>query len=146
MRPFWSHLSGEPPTVEGGSQRGAVALLANCGDDEDMVAATVITYSQEAPSDKHDARNLAGPIMPTLAQLWVDTYGKLPETYYFLVHAEGAYEHGHSGPVRRLNPPAFARGSGSVPVACTITDDPEAEHSRFCIWKLGGSVDPAPST
>ena len=111
-----------------------------------MGAATVITYSQEAPSDRHGARNLAGPIMPTLARLWVDTYGKLPDTYYFLVHVEGAYDHGQSGPVRRLNPPAFAKGSGAVPVACTITDDPEAEHSQYSIWKLGGDVGPAIST
>ena len=108
-----------------------------------MVAATVITFIQEAPSDKHGARQLAGPIMPTLAKLWQDTHGKLPSTYFLLVHTEGAYDHGHSGPVRRLNPPAFAKGSGSVPVACTITDDPEAEHSQYCIWKLGGSVGPA---
>jgi len=119
-----------------------VALSANWGDDEGMVAATVITYSQEAPSDNHGARHLAGPIMPTLAKLWQDTYGKLPHTYFLLVHTEGAYEHGQSGPVKRLNPPAFAKGSGVVEVACTITDDPEAEHSRYCIWKLGGRVDP----
>ena len=108
-----------------------------------MVSATVITYSQEVPSDKHDARHLAGPIMPTLAKLWQDTYGKLPHTYFLLVHAEGEYDHGHSGPVRRVNPPAFAKGSGVVEVACTITDDPDAEQSRYCIWKLGGGAGPA---
>ncbi len=83
--------------------------------------------------------------MPTLAKLWQDTHGKLPQTYFLLVQTEGVSDLPQSGPVRHLNPAAFARGSGAVAVACTITDDPEAEHSKYCVWRLGGSVDPATS-
>jgi hypothetical protein len=80
--------------------------------------------------------------MPTLAKLWRQTYTDLPETYYLLVHEEGAYDHGQSGPVRRLNPSAFAKGSGSVPIICTMTDDPEAGQSKYCVWKIGPGEDP----
>ncbi len=102
-----------------------------------MVAATVITYTDEAPSGKDAARHLAGPLIPTLAKLWTDTHGTLPSTYYLLVHEEGASDHQGSGPVRRLNPAAFAKGTGAVPVVCTMTDDPEAASSKYCVWQLG---------
>ena len=104
-----------------------------------MVSATVITYTKTAPSDGDAARHLAGPVVPTLAKLWRETYASLPDTYFLLVHEEGANVHGHSGPVRRLNP----AGSSGVPVVCTMTDDPEAEHSRYCVWKLGSGAAPA---
>ena len=107
-----------------------------------MASATVITYTRTIPSDGDAARHLAGPVVPTLAKLWRETYTTLPDTYFLLVHEEGAHDHGHSGPVRRLNPP----GSSGVPVVCTMTDDPEAEHSRYCVWKLGSGANPAPST
>lgn len=111
-----------------------------------MVAATVIVYAQGAPSDKDAARHLVGPLVPTLVQLWRETYTSLPETYFLLVHEEGSYELAESGPVRRITPPAIARGSGAVAVACTMTDDPEAEHSKFCVWRLGPGADPTTTT
>lgn len=111
-----------------------------------MVAASVITYSREVPTDRNAARHLAGPLVPTLVKLWSDTYSGIPETYFLLVHGEGTYEHGQSGPVRRLNPSAFAMAGGSVPVVCTMTDDPEAVHSKYCIWKLGHGDGPVTTT
>lgn len=102
-----------------------------------MVAASVVTYSQEVPTERNAARHLAGPLVPTLVKLWTDTYSSIPETYFLLVHGEDSYEPGQTGPVRRLNPAAFAKTGGSVPVVCTMTDDPEAVHSKYCIWKLG---------
>ena len=80
--------------------------------------------------------------MPTLAKLWRETYVNLPDTYFLLVHEEGVYDHGQSGPVRRMNPAAFAKGSGSVQVVCTMTDDPKAESSKYCVWKFGHGADP----
>jgi hypothetical protein len=106
-----------------------------------MVSATVITYSEAAPSDRDAARHLAGPVVPTLVKFWRDTYGSLPETYFLLVHQEGANDSGQAGPVRRLNPAVFAKGSGAVPVACTMTDDPDAEQSKYCVWRLGSDAD-----
>jgi hypothetical protein len=102
-----------------------------------MVSATVIKYCEAAPHDGDAARHLAGPLIPTLTSLWRDTYTSLPVTYFLLVHEEGAVDLEHSGPVRRLNPAVIAKGSGAVAIACTMTDDPEAEHSRHCVWKLG---------
>ena len=102
-----------------------------------MVTATVVMYTESAPSDRDAARHLVGPVVPTLAKLWRQTYTDLPATYYLLVHEEGAYDHGQSGPVRRMNPSAFAKGSGSVAIVCTMTDDPSAEESKYCVWKFG---------
>ncbi len=111
-----------------------------------MVSATVIMYAEAAPSDRDGARHLVGPVVPTLAKLWRDTYTTLPDTYYLLVHEGGAYDHGQSGPVRRMNPAAFAKGGASVEVVCTMTDDPGAGQSKYCVWKFGHGGEPLVTT